>query len=527
MKGDLSKKFLRLRGPDGGIIFYGDHCCMQNGTILQYFHWYYPIDGSLWRCLAEESARLAEMGFTAIWFPPAAKGTNGGWSVGYDIYDLYDLGEFDQKGSVRTKYGTKQEFLDAIKAIHKAGMQVYVDIVLNHLAGADEAEVIRARKVDPEDRTKFISEPFEISAYTKFTYPGRKGRYSSFVWDYHCFTGVDYDARSKEMAIYSIQNDYGEGWEEVIDDEKGNYDYLMYDDIEFRNPYVREELKKWGEWYWKETGFDGVRIDAVKHISPAFENEWLDHMRGVTGGGTGTSLFAVGEYWAPGNLPLLLKYIDATEGRMSLFDASLHHNLEAASKKGVEFDLTTIFNETLVAARPELAVTVVDNHDTQPLQSLEAPVDPWFKPLAYALVLLRETGYPCVFYPDLYGAKYKDKGHDGKEYEIYMPGVENIEKLMEARKRFAYGKQRDYLDHANCIGWTREGDDGHPGSGCAVVLSNGEEGFKTMEMGKAHAGQTFTDLLGKHNGAVTLDEEGRAEFRVCGRSVSVWVKKAD
>src|SRR5580704_11475076 len=249
---------------------------MQNGTILQYFHWYYPADGSLWRRLAEESGRLAEMGFTAIWFPPAAKGTNGGWSVGYDIYDLYDLGEFDQKGSVRTKYGTKQEFLDAIKAIHAAGMQVYVDIVLNHLAGADEAEVIKGRKVDPEDRTKFISEPMEISAYTKFTYPGRKGRYSSFVWDYHCFTGVDYDDKTREMAIYSIQNDYGEGWEEVIDDEKGNYDYLMYDDIEFRNPYVREELKKWGEWYWKQTGFDGVRLDAVKHISRRSRtNGWI------------------------------------------------------------------------------------------------------------------------------------------------------------------------------------------------------------------------------------------------------------
>ncbi|MDI8752022.1 hypothetical protein MJH54_31455, partial [Salmonella enterica subsp. enterica serovar Montevideo] len=41
------------------------------------------------------------------------------------------------------------------------------------------------------------------------------------------------------------------------------------------------------------------------------------------------------------------------------------------------------------------------NHDTQPLQALEAPVEPWFKPLAYALILLRENGVPSVFYPDL------------------------------------------------------------------------------------------------------------------------------
>ena len=494
---------------------------MQNGTILQFFHWYYPTDGSLWKKLAAEAARLAEIGFTAVWLPPASKGTNGSFSVGYDIYDLYDLGEFDQKGSVRTKYGTKQEFLAAVKAIHDAGMQVYLDIVLNHLAGGDECELISARKVDPEDRTKFISEPFDIEAFTKFTFPGRKGKYSSFVWDYRCFTGVDYDNKTRETAIYTILNDYGEGWEEVIDEEKGNYDYLMYDDIEFRNPFVRDELKKWSEWLWNLTHFDGVRIDAVKHIPPGWENEWLDHMRKTTG----KEFFAVGEYWAPGNLPLLLKYIDATEGRMSLFDASLHHNLEAASKQGRDFDLTTIFHETLVAAKPGLAVTVVTNHDTQPLQALEAPVDNWFKPLAYALLLLRETGYPCVFYTDLYGASYKDKGGDGNEYQIDMPPVEQIEPLMQARKQFAYGMQRDYLDHANCIGWTREGDDEHPGSGCVVLLSNGDEGFKTMEIGKRHAGRKFVDWLKKVPGSVTIDDEGKGEFHVGGSSVSVWVEE--
>ncbi|MFP1495627.1 hypothetical protein ACLB1Q_02310 [Escherichia coli] len=37
-------------------------------------------------------------------------------------------------------------------------------------------------------------------------------------------------------------------------------------------------------------------------------------------------------------------------------------------------------------------MTLVANHDTQPLQALRAPVEPWFKPLAYALILLRENG---------------------------------------------------------------------------------------------------------------------------------------
>jgi alpha-amylase len=494
---------------------------MQNGTMLQYFHWYFPDDGSLWNKLKSDAEALVAMGITAVWLPPAFKANAGGMSVGYDVYDLYDLGEFDQKSSVRTKYGTKKEYIDAIKAAHEKGLQVYADIVVNHLAGADEPEKIRARKVDPENRNEFISEPYDIEAYTKFTHPGRKGKYSAFVWDHNCFTGVDYDNLNNETGIYSILNEYGEGWEDVVDDEKGNYDYLMYTDIEFRNPAVRDELKRWAEWYYREVSFDGVRLDAVKHISPDFYKDWLDHLRQVTGKET----FAVGEYWAPGNLPLMLKYIDATEGKMSLFDAALHHNLHVASRSGKDYDLTKIFDNTLVGAKPELAVTVVDNHDTQPLQALEAPVEPWFKPIAYALILLRENGYPCVFYPDIFGATYTDKGSDGNDYEIYLPGCENIDKLLMARKVYAYGMQRDYMDHGNCIGWTREGIPEMQQSGCAVLLSNGDEGFKKMEMGSMHKGKTFVDCLGKCNAEVIIDEAGFGDFQCLPGGVSVWVEK--
>lgn len=50
------------------------------------------------------------LGMTAVWLPPAYKAADGSEGVGYAVYDLFDLGEFDQKGSVRTKYGTKLEF---------------------------------------------------------------------------------------------------------------------------------------------------------------------------------------------------------------------------------------------------------------------------------------------------------------------------------------------------------------------------------------------------------------------------------
>jgi alpha-amylase len=165
----------------------------------------------------------------------------------------------------------------------------------------------------------------------------------------------------------------------------------------------------------------------------------------------------------------------------------------------------------------------VENHDTQPLQALEAPVEPWFKPLAYALILLREQGYPCLFYPDLYGASYWDKGKDGNDYEIFLNAVQELPALLHARRMYAYGEQKDYFDHGNCIGWTRSGDQDH--EGCAVLLSNGDAGHKQMNVGPRYAGRLFVDLLGKSTAEVTIAEDGNGEFYVNAGSVSVWVPK--
>ncbi|MGZ3837203.1 MAG: alpha-amylase [Flavisolibacter sp.] len=492
---------------------------MQNGTMIQYFHWYTPADGSLWKEVRKNAGQLAKWGITAAWLPPAYKANGGGYSVGYDVYDLYDLGEFDQKGTIRTKYGTKREYISAIKALHKAGIQAIVDVVLNHLGGGDETETCMAVKVDPDNRNQPISEPIEIEAYTKFTYPGRAGKYSQFVWTHQCFSGVDYDKRTGENAIFNILQEWGDDWEKVIDEEKGNFDYLMYNDVEFRNVAVREELNRWGKWYYDTVQFDGVRLDAVKHISPQFYNEWLVKLRQATG----REIFAVGEYWAPGFLDRQLRYMEATQGIMNLFDSSLHHNFHLASRSGNDYDLRTIFDETLVKAMPLKAVTVVDNHDTQPLQALEAPVEHWFKPLAYALILLRQDGYPCIFYPDMYGSIYTDKGKDGNDYEIFLNRVEELPSLLKARKENAYGFQRDYFNHGNCIGWTREGDGEH--AGCAVLLTNGDAAHKEMEMGKRYAGQVFIDLLQKHPAEVRVNEEGWGTFFAIQGSVSVWVPK--
>lgn len=293
----------------------------------------------------------------------------------------------------------------------------------------------------------------------------------------------------------------------------------MLSDIEFRNPAVREELKAWGKWFYETLGFNGFRLDAIKHMPASFYNEWLDFLRSDLK----QDFFTVGEYWAPGDLGSLLAYIDATEGRMSLFDTCLQANFSNASKSGNDYNLASIFDDTLVSSRPELAVTFVENHDTQPLQSLEQVVEPWFRAHAYAMILLREAGYPCVFYADLYGSAYTDKGQDGQDHEVTIGHLPQLETLLQLRKLKAYGNQRDYLDHPNCIGWTREGISEKENSGLAVVLSNGEQGYKRMEMGAQFAGKRMVDALGHIKEKITVGDDGWADFSCDAGSVSVWV----
>ncbi|MBS9856144.1 alpha-amylase [Vibrio alginolyticus] len=480
----------------------------QNGTMMQYFHWYVPNDGALWTQVENNASALSDNGFTALWLPPAYKGAGGSNDVGYGVYDMYDLGEFDQKGSVRTKYGTKDQYLNAINAAHKNNIQIYGDVVFNHRGGADGKSWVDTKRVDWNNRNIELGDKW-IEAWVEFDFPGRNDKYSNFHWTWYHFDGVDWDDAGEEKAIFKFKGE-GKAWDWEVSSEKGNYDYLMYADLDMDHPEVKQELKDWGEWYINMTGVDGFRMDAVKHIKYQYLQEWIDHLRWKTG----KELFTVGEYWNY-DVNQLHNFITKTSGSMSLFDAPLHMNFYNASKSGGSYDMRQIMDGTLMKDNPVKAVTLVENHDTQPLQALESTVDWWFKPLAYAFILLREEGYPSVFYADYYGAQYSDKGHD-----INMVKVPYIKELVTLRKDYAYGKQHSYLDHWDVIGWTREGDANHPHS-MAVIMSDGPGGSKWMYTGKPSA--RYVDKLGIRTEEVWTDANGWAEFPVNGGSVSVWV----
>jgi alpha-amylase len=116
------------------------------GVIMQSFYWDCPREDKKefqwWNAVRDQIPALAKVGFTALWLPPVHKAGNlGGLSMGYDPYDYYDLGEFDQKGTAPTWFGTKKDLLALIRDAHTNGIGVIADIVINHNSGADAQEV--------------------------------------------------------------------------------------------------------------------------------------------------------------------------------------------------------------------------------------------------------------------------------------------------------------------------------------------------------------------------------------------------
>lgn len=476
-----------------------------NGVMMQYFEWYLNCNKNLWNTVKKKGEELSRLGITAIWLPPAYKGIGGENEVGYGVYDLYDLGEFDQKGSIATKYGTKDEYLDAIVGLQQSGLDVYADIVLNHKMGADTLQTIKAVKCDWEDHNKEEGEEETVEVWTKFTFPGRNHKYSDFEWNWTHFDGIDYNSRTNEVALYKLKN---KTWQIDVDKEHGNYDYLMGADIDFSNQEVIDECMKWGKWYLALTGVNGFRFDAVKHIESNFIRDFIREMNAYYD----KNLFSVGEYWNA-NVNELKNYIERTEGEISLFDVPLHYNFYQASNSNGEYDLSKILDNTLMKENPGRAVTFVDNHDTQPGQALQSWISSWFKEIAYSIILLRREGYPCIFYGDYYGIQ-----HDNIE------PMENLKTLLLLRRDRAYGEQVDYFDDKNIIGFTRLGDDDHYKSGMAVIISDKYEGSKRMYVGTKFAGERFFDALGNREDEITIGEDGFGDFIVNGGSVSVYVK---
>jgi alpha-amylase len=290
-----------------------------------------PADGdqslpAWWDHLAVQARQLQQVGFTALWLPPALKGAAGGLSVGYDVYDDYDLGAKPQRGTTPTRYGTRQQLARCVAMLRACGLDVYLDLVANQRSGGDN---FRYRYRDaaggnggrfPKDRDNFHPHVPQDPG----VFGGPRVREASF---------------GDDLAIVNARP----------------------------HGYVSKHLIEATGWATHALDVQGYRLDDAKGVSTHFVPQLLDSqpMAGK---------FAVGEFF-DGDIGLIQQWLGQTHRRSAAFDFPLRFTVARMCNQAGSFDMGGSLDHAGLAGRdPLAAVTFVENHDTDTRPELQPVV---------------------------------------------------------------------------------------------------------------------------------------------------------
>ncbi|MBQ1786920.1 MAG: alpha-glucosidase [Turicibacter sp.] len=165
---------------------------------------------------------LKALGIDVIWVSPFYKSPND--DCGYDISDYKDIMD---------EFGTMADFDRLLEEVHKRGMKLIADLVINHTS--DE-------------------HPWFIESRSSKDNPKRDW----YIWR----DGKDGAEPNNWESIFS-----GSAWE--YDEETEQYYMHIFSrkqpDLNWENPEVRDALYEMINW-WLDKGIDGFRVDAISHI---------------------------------------------------------------------------------------------------------------------------------------------------------------------------------------------------------------------------------------------------------------------
>ena len=315
--------------------------------MMQGFYWDCP--SGWYGTMAAKADELCNMqgghGIDRIWFPPPQKSQSGGYSMGYDPYDYYDLGQYPQKGTTATHFGTQDDLKKTVALYQSKGIACMPDIVLNHRSGG-EAE----------------PNPNQDGASTWTDFSGvASGR---CTWDYDQF-----HPSSRE------ESDAGT--------------FKEFPDV-CHVGSAGNDLIQWGKWLADpaHAGFDGGwRLDYAKGVDPTYLRRFIK--------GTGNP-YSILECWD--GMAVIEKYLKKSECAAA-FDFPGFYTMGRVFNRGADIGQLVDPGHVFAAKDPARAVTFVANHDTDKDAHVESITENTM--LAYAFILTYQ-GYPCIFWKDYF-----------------------------------------------------------------------------------------------------------------------------
>lgn len=235
-------------------------------------------------------------------------------------------------------------------------------------------------------------------------------------------------------------------------------------DINHRNQQVQKDYKEWIRWLFDDVGFKAIRID----MAPGYGvNHQLDYMSMVD------NPFVVGEYWS-GDVNTLRNYIHKAQRKISVYDFAFYYVLRRCVETGCYGEMRRHDGKLngLLGEEPGLAVTFLDNHDTEHLDFVGkfAQGDQRRIMLGYA-ILLTHPGTPSIYWNHFsdYGDSMTQKlvALGNLRQEARVTSTSKIEIIAADRDCYVtkiYGDMKSHSD-AKTV-YLKIGNSGHnPGNG--------------------------------------------------------------
>jgi glycosidase len=504
-----------------------------------------------WQTISNRMPDIFAAGYGGVYTPPPGRADSGNQSVGYDVYDRFDLGSPGNP----TLYGTQTGLKTMINAIHTAGKSSYVDLVWNQsgfsnngntsfeAAGGYPGFAVTLQNTDP-------------------TKPGYTTKYNDIDGDYHPgqgpgstgdqnmrLAGLDDIAQEKNNSFIRQPTTAGDPnnipagttpWNNrlanvpnaanaqyypdkslqpisVYDPTTGEQNIKIYP-FNLNNPMagdpVQEDalgyLMRYTQWMVQVMGADGFRIDAAKNM-PSWVLNYYD--RSVYRessrfllNGQQRDIFAFSEVYDSSTSLLNLYYrkdINHNDpgtvgGNRDVLDFPLFFAMQNnLSSNGTQNDWNNIVNASYDMTDDGLhngsrGVTFVSSQDNGP---------PAMAKVAYAYTLMM-PGNTLVYYNGHEFGTYsqrpfpQDAGTDSGETALGGAYGNTVSNLVDLRNRYGRGNYRqDFLEKEN-YAFERSGSS-------LVMLSNrGDAGYDSRTIDVTFApGTRLVELTGNAHGS--------------------------
>lgn len=441
--------------------------------------------GGDWQGIIEkiENGYLTDLGVTALWISQPVENVYAVHPEGYTSYHGYWAKDYKKTNPF---YGDLADFQKLVEVAHEKRMKIIIDFTPNHSSPALETDPNYVENGAIYDNGTLL------------------GNYSNDDQGlFHHNGGTDFSSLEDgiyrnlyDLADYNLQN-------ETIDQ------------------YLKESIK-----HWLDLGIDGIRVDAVKHMSRGWQETLVNHIY------THQPVFTFGE-WFLGKGEIDPKNHDfANESGMSLLDFRYGQALRSVLK---DEDATwTDFHEMIEhtsASYDEVndQVTFIDNHDMSRFTSSTTSKTDTEMALA---VLLTSRGVPTIYY----GTEQYLTGEGDPENRKPMPGfdqntkayqlISKLSALRQANPALGFGNTTERWINQDVYIYERKFGD-HV---VVTAVNSGDTAYNISNMQTALPSGNYDDVLaGLLNGnSITVNQDQQVNsFELVPNEIAVWQYTAE